>query len=51
MRSRRRGIGLNEVEQAVGNANVNLPTGTLYGHHGHFGAGHRAAQQRAASRR
>jgi HAE1 family hydrophobic/amphiphilic exporter-1 len=26
-----RGIGINEVEQAVGNANVNLPTGTLYG--------------------
>ncbi len=26
-----RGIGLNEVEQAVSQANVNLPTGTLYG--------------------
>src|SRR5689334_10482549 len=26
-----RGIGINEVEQAVANANVNLPTGTLYG--------------------
>src|SRR5437762_9733672 len=26
-----RGIALTEVEQAVGNANVNLPTGTLYG--------------------
>ncbi len=26
-----RGIGINEVEQAVSNANVNLPTGTLYG--------------------
>ena len=26
-----RGIGINEVEQALANANVNLPTGTLYG--------------------
>jgi HAE1 family hydrophobic/amphiphilic exporter-1 len=26
-----RGIALTEVEQAVGNSNVNLPTGTLYG--------------------
>jgi HAE1 family hydrophobic/amphiphilic exporter-1 len=26
-----RGVGLNEVEQAVANANVNIPTGTLYG--------------------
>jgi len=26
-----RGIALTEVEQAVGNGNVNLPTGTLYG--------------------
>jgi hydrophobic/amphiphilic exporter-1 (mainly G- bacteria), HAE1 family len=26
-----RGVGINEVEQAVSNANVNLPTGTLYG--------------------
>src|SRR5438552_4712443 len=26
-----RGLGSNEVEQAVANANVNLPTGTLYG--------------------
>ena len=26
-----RGIGINEVEQAIANANVNLPTGTLYG--------------------
>ncbi len=26
-----RQIGINEVEQAVANANVNLPTGTLYG--------------------
>jgi len=26
-----RGVGINEVEQAVANANVNLPTGTLYG--------------------
>jgi HAE1 family hydrophobic/amphiphilic exporter-1 len=25
------GVGVNEVEQAVANANVNLPTGTLYG--------------------
>ena len=26
-----RGVGINEVQQAVTNANVNLPTGTLYG--------------------
>jgi HAE1 family hydrophobic/amphiphilic exporter-1 len=26
-----RGLALTDVEQAVGNANVNLPTGTLYG--------------------
>jgi HAE1 family hydrophobic/amphiphilic exporter-1 len=26
-----RGVGINEVQQAVANANVNLPTGTLYG--------------------
>jgi HAE1 family hydrophobic/amphiphilic exporter-1 len=26
-----RGIGINEVEQAISSANVNLPTGTLYG--------------------
>ena len=26
-----RSVGINEVEQAVANANVNLPTGTLYG--------------------
>src|SRR5256884_4265562 len=26
-----RGVRINEVEQAVANANVNLPTGTLYG--------------------
>ena len=26
-----RGIGINEVEQAIAQANVNLPTGTLYG--------------------
>jgi HAE1 family hydrophobic/amphiphilic exporter-1 len=26
-----RGVGINEVEAAVSNANVNLPTGTLYG--------------------
>jgi HAE1 family hydrophobic/amphiphilic exporter-1 len=26
-----RGVGINEVEQAVAQANVNLPTGTLYG--------------------
>jgi HAE1 family hydrophobic/amphiphilic exporter-1 len=27
-----RGIGIDEVAQAIRNANVNLPTGTLYGH-------------------
>jgi HAE1 family hydrophobic/amphiphilic exporter-1 len=26
-----RSVGINEVEQAVSNANVNIPTGTLYG--------------------
>jgi hydrophobic/amphiphilic exporter-1 (mainly G- bacteria), HAE1 family len=26
-----RGVGINEVEQAIANANVNIPTGTLYG--------------------
>ena len=26
-----RGVGINEVQSAVANANVNLPTGTLYG--------------------
>jgi len=26
-----RGVGINEVEQAISQANVNLPTGTLYG--------------------
>ena len=26
-----RGVGINEVETAIANANVNLPTGTLYG--------------------
>jgi len=26
-----RGVGINEVESAISNANVNLPTGTLYG--------------------
>jgi len=28
-----RGIGIDELAQAVQNANVNLPTGTLYGSH------------------
>jgi HAE1 family hydrophobic/amphiphilic exporter-1 len=31
-----RGIGIDEVAQAVQNANVNLPTGTLYGAHRAF---------------
>jgi HAE1 family hydrophobic/amphiphilic exporter-1 len=26
-----RGVGINEIETAIANANVNLPTGTLYG--------------------
>jgi len=30
---RAKGIGLDEVEKAVASANVNLPTGTLYGKH------------------
>jgi hydrophobic/amphiphilic exporter-1 (mainly G- bacteria), HAE1 family len=28
-----RGIGINEVEQAIARGNVNMPTGTLYGTH------------------
>ncbi|MGE5570598.1 MAG: efflux RND transporter permease subunit [Rhodospirillales bacterium] len=31
-----RGIGIDEARQAVQNANVNLPTGTLYGEHKAF---------------
>ena len=31
-----RGIGIDEVAQAIENANVNLPTGTLYGPHEAF---------------
>ena len=31
-----RGIGIDEVSQAVSNGNVNLPTGTLYGTHKAF---------------
>ncbi len=31
-----RGIGIDEVAQAIQNANVNLPTGTLYGTHEAF---------------
>jgi HAE1 family hydrophobic/amphiphilic exporter-1 len=31
-----RGIGIDEVEQALSRANVNLPTGTLYGTHQMF---------------
>jgi hydrophobic/amphiphilic exporter-1 (mainly G- bacteria), HAE1 family len=31
-----RGIGINEVAQSVSDANVNLPTGTLYGAHRAF---------------
>ena len=31
-----RGIGIDEVAQAIENANVNLPTGTLYGSHEAF---------------
>jgi hydrophobic/amphiphilic exporter-1 (mainly G- bacteria), HAE1 family len=31
-----RGIGIDEVEQALARANVNLPTGTLYGTHQMF---------------
>jgi hydrophobic/amphiphilic exporter-1 (mainly G- bacteria), HAE1 family len=31
-----RGIGLDEVSEAIQAANVNLPTGTLYGHHQAF---------------
>jgi hydrophobic/amphiphilic exporter-1 (mainly G- bacteria), HAE1 family len=31
-----RGIGIDEVTQAIQNANVNLPTGTLYGAHKAF---------------
>jgi HAE1 family hydrophobic/amphiphilic exporter-1 len=31
-----RGIGIDEVQKAVEQGNVNLPTGTLYGHHQAF---------------
>ena len=31
-----RGIGIDEVSTAIQNANVNMPTGTLYGHHQAF---------------
>jgi HAE1 family hydrophobic/amphiphilic exporter-1 len=31
-----RGLGIDEVTQAIQNANVNLPTGTLYGEHKSF---------------
>jgi HAE1 family hydrophobic/amphiphilic exporter-1 len=31
-----RGIGLNEVDQAIRDWNVNIPTGTLYGHKRNF---------------
>jgi HAE1 family hydrophobic/amphiphilic exporter-1 len=31
-----RGIGIDEIAQAVGSANVNMPTGTLYGSHRAF---------------
>ncbi len=31
-----RGIGIDEVQQALGRSNVNLPTGTLYGEHQMF---------------
>lgn len=31
-----KGIGLDEVEKAIGRGNVNLPTGTLYGRHQTF---------------
>src|SRR5437870_6282088 len=31
-----RGIGIDEVQQALGRSNVNLPTGTLYGAHQMF---------------
>jgi hydrophobic/amphiphilic exporter-1 (mainly G- bacteria), HAE1 family len=31
-----RGIGIDEVEKAIAGANVNLPTGTLYGRHQAF---------------
>jgi len=30
------GIGIDDVEQAIQSGNVNLPTGTLYGHHQAF---------------
>jgi hydrophobic/amphiphilic exporter-1 (mainly G- bacteria), HAE1 family len=31
-----RGIGIDEVQQALGRSNVNMPTGTLYGQHQMF---------------
>ena len=43
-----RGIGIDEVAQAIQSANVNLPTGTLYGAHQ---AVHRPGQRPADERR
>ena len=43
-----RGIGIDEVAQAIQSANVNLPTGTLYGSHQ---AVHRTGQRPADERR
>ena len=44
-----RGVGINEVEQAVANANVNIPTGTLYGRERTFAVQATGQLQNAAS--
>jgi HAE1 family hydrophobic/amphiphilic exporter-1 len=44
-----RGVGINEVEQAVANANVNIPTGSLYGKERTFAVQSTGQLQNAAS--
>jgi hydrophobic/amphiphilic exporter-1 (mainly G- bacteria), HAE1 family len=44
-----RGVGINEVEQAIANANVNIPTGTLYGKERTFAVQATGQLQNAAS--
>jgi hydrophobic/amphiphilic exporter-1 (mainly G- bacteria), HAE1 family len=44
-----RGVGINEVEQAVANANVNIPTGSLYGKERVFAVQSSGQLQNAAS--
>ncbi|MGQ0656343.1 MAG: efflux RND transporter permease subunit [Betaproteobacteria bacterium] len=44
-----RGVGINEVEQAVASANVNIPTGTLYGKDRQFAVQSTGQLQNAAA--